>query len=198
MMPKLIGLPLEDAREQLNELALEVQTEEQDLISSRSVWDVTNWTVVSQSPLSGKKLQKNQLVCIGIVKNDESWQTPNRLQCWESANDELETIGENYEIINKDLMRLVNLPSSLEGKHLRAEIKIELDRGNTIYLPFCTFAPVTNANTNLKLDASDGGDPGLFANGGQSFEAGLFLNWTGSYRYSIKKLEKSDSSKCKN
>ncbi len=196
LMPKVIGLSLESASEQLNQLAVEVQIKEQDLISSRSVWDTSNWTVVGQSPPSGEKLVKDQLVCIGIVKIDEAWQTPNRLQCWESANDELQALGDNYKFINKDLIKLTNLPASLEGKQLKAKVEIELDRGDTLYLPFCTYASVANFSTNLKLDASNGGDPGLFADGGQSFEAGLFLDWNGSYRYSITKLEKSDSSKC--
>jgi len=196
LMPKVIGLSLDNARELLDRLAVKVQTEEQDLISSRSVWDTSNWTVVGQSPPTGQKLTKDQRVCIGIVKNDEAWQTPNRLQCWESANVELEALGDNYELISKDLMKLTDLPASLDGKQLKAKVKIELDRGNTLYLPFCTYASVANFSTNLKLDASDGGDPGPFADGGQSFDAGLFLNWTGAYRYSITKLEKSDSSKC--
>jgi hypothetical protein len=194
-MPNVIGSPLGTARETLESLDGEYEINEQDLISDRGVWNYDNWVVSSQSPRAGAPLSKNEQVCIGIVKNDETWQTPNQLQCWESAADELSEIS-GYTMPLKDLIKMNNLPISLNGMHLKAEVEIEMDRGNTVFLPFCTYAVVANGSTNLKLDAGNGGDPGLFANGGQSFEAGLFLEWTGNYKMSINRLEKSRTSRC--
>jgi len=195
-MPQIVGMPLSTARDTIDSLGVGALTTEVDVLSYRSVWDVDNWTVVAQSPNVGASLRKDQLICIGIVKNDETWRTTSPLQCWESAETELGVIGDNYELLLKDLIKVTNVPSSLNGKHLRAEVKIEMDGGSTVYLPYCTYAPVAGTTTNLKLDASNGGDPGIFANGGQSFEAGLFLDWSGRYRYLIASLEKSSTSKC--
>jgi len=196
-MPNLVKSLLPEATKRLKDLKTNLDLETQDLISSRGVWAEDNWTVVSQSPSVGMSLSKNQKVCLGIVKNDETWETPKRLECWSDARKELEIVGEDHDMPLKDLLKIATSPKSLIGYHLRATVEIKMDRGNTVRLPYCTYAKVSSSSDfNLKLDATNGGDPGLFANGGQSFQAGLFLNWTGRYRYNIKKLEKSLTSKC--
>lgn len=196
-MPNLISSYLSDAQQKLDQLDVDLSVRTIDLLRSRSVWDDENWTVVSQSPAAGALLSKKSDVCIGIVKNDETWKTHRQLQCWSEAKTELDLIDNNYQLKLKDLLTLTSLPSSLNGYHLRATVKIEMDGGNTVYLPYCTYSTYSaNSEINLKLDASDGGDPGVFADGGQSFKAGLFLNWIGRYRYTITKLEKSQTSKC--
>lgn len=196
-MPSLISSSLSDAEQKLDDLNVDLDVRTEDLLQSRSVWNEDNWTVVSQSPAAGVLLDNQADVCIGIVKNDEAWKTHRQLQCWSESDSELDALDDNYELKLKDLLTVTSLPPSLDGYHLRATVKIEMDGGNTVSLPYCTYSMVSsNSAMNLKLDASDGGDPGLFADGGQSFKAGLFLNWTGRYRYSITKLEKSRTSKC--
>lgn len=196
VMPSLQGQILRDARSDIKDLAMGLKVEEQDLIYSRGVWDADNWTVMTQSPQPGSELRYGASVCIGIAKNDETWQTQNRLQCWQKIDDDFLDASDAVAFLSNDLVKLSNLPQSLKGTHLRATIQIEMDRGNTVQLPYCTYGPVSGREANLKIDASNGGDPGAFAKGGQSFEASLFLEWSGSYRYSVKKLEKSSAGGC--
>ena len=195
VMPNVQGQLLNNAKSNIKNLKMGLKIDKQDLISSRSVWDEENWTVVAQSPQPGSELRYGALICIGIAKNDETWQTPDRLQCWQKVENEL-LASMDIDFLSNDLVKLTNLPQSLQGSHLRAMIRIELDRGNTVQLPYCTYGPVSGRETNLKIDASNGGDPGAFSKGSQSFEASLFLEWTGSYRFTITKLEKSNSGGC--
>lgn len=190
IMPDLRQKPLPEAKAMIDALKINISLSNKDVISSRSVWNEDNWVVVNQTPGPGTVLKYGEHVCIGIVKADESWQTPNRLQCWQDAGGGLPD-SENVDFLSHDLVKISNLPTSLNGQYLRATIRIEMDRGDTVSLPFCTYSSVTASQPNFKLDASDGGDPGLFADGGQSFKAGLFLNWTGAFRFSVTKLEVS-------
>jgi hypothetical protein len=195
VMPNIQGESLREAKSRVKNLKMGLDVEHHDLISSRSVWDEDNWTVVAQNPLPGAELRYGTSLCIGIVKNDETWQTQDRLECWQKIDlDLLETAS--VEFLSKDIAKFSNLPTSLRDGHLRATIKIEMDRGNTVWLPYCTYSKVTASQANLKLDASNGGDPGAFANGGQSFEASLFLEWSGNYRFTVMRLEKSTSGGC--
>jgi len=195
IMPDLRQKPLPEAKTMIDALKINISLSNKDVISSRSVWNEDNWVVVNQTPGPGTVLKYGEHVCIGIVKADESWQTPNHLQCWQDAGGGLPDSG-NVEFLSHDLVKISNLSTSLNGQYLRATIRIEMDRGDTVSLPFCTYSSVTASQSNFKLDASDGGDPGLFADGGQSFKAGLFLNWSGAFRFSITKLEVSRSVGC--
>ena len=194
-MPNLQGKILSEVDPFLEELKMGLTVNHYDLIASRSVWSDDNWTVVAQSPRPGSLLKYGASICIGIVKSDETWRTTQRLQCWNRVSDNVADSVE-LEFLSNDLVRVSRLPSSLVGRHLRATIKIEMDGGNTVSLPFCTYAPTSNQQVNLKIDAGDGGDPGVFSSGGESFKAGLFLNWNGRFRFELTKLEESSTGGC--
>ena len=70
-MPSITGKSYSAADDILDEICDEKDCEYFDLYLDRSVWDVSNWSVVDQAPPAGTPIDDVSQVCIGIVKNDE-------------------------------------------------------------------------------------------------------------------------------
>ena len=73
-MPMILGKNVSDISETLSDLENEMNLNIQylDLVGDRSIWNQSNWIVAVQAPASGEVLKKDQLVCVGVRKVDET------------------------------------------------------------------------------------------------------------------------------
>ena len=63
-MPDVVGLTLDKATGQLQELGLEVEAE--DIVDGKSIWSEKNWLVMSQGAAKGAELAKDSTVKLGV------------------------------------------------------------------------------------------------------------------------------------
>ena len=73
-MPMILGKNVSEISETLSDLENEMNLNIQylDLVGDRSIWNQSNWIVAVQAPASGEVLKKDQLVCVGVRKVDET------------------------------------------------------------------------------------------------------------------------------
>lgn len=85
-LPDLTGLPLDEAKDQLNELDLD--TEEYDTSEDdRSVWNDSNWEVIEQDPATGEEVELDTEIMLGVQKTDDDAQAEEEQQPGENASE---------------------------------------------------------------------------------------------------------------
>jgi hypothetical protein len=168
-----------------------------DLIESRSIWDNYNWVVVAQIPPAGSKLIPDDRICLGVVKVEESNLDHKRLHCWQEITDFESTAGYSYDMVLKDLLKVTLPKPELKGFFLKATVLIEMKDWSTVSLTYCSYEAVgTNGSITTNLELDPGASGTAFGDGGESFNTGLFKDWTGSYTYQIRQMWKSFGSGC--
>ncbi len=71
-MPNLVGLSLKEAKDVLDGIGMKVDLNYLDVKSDRLVIRDKNWKVVKQEPLPDKVIKKNEIVCLSLIKLEES------------------------------------------------------------------------------------------------------------------------------
>lgn len=70
-IPNLAGLHLNDARDDLQNMELEIKIDVRDALGERVVLRESNWRVVDQRPAPGAQLGPDSEVCLSVLKDDE-------------------------------------------------------------------------------------------------------------------------------
>ena len=196
-MPNAIGMNYGDFHDKESKFLDKYYADTIDLIESRSIWENYNWVVVAQIPPAGSKLLPDDRICLGVVKVEETNLDHERLHCWQELFDFESTTGYSYDLPLKDLLKVTLPKPDLKGYFLKATVQIEMKDWNSVVLTYCSYEAVGangSVTTNLKLDAGASGT--AFGNGGESFDAGLFNDWSGEYTYQIRQMWKSFGSGC--
>ena len=104
---------------------------------------------------------------------------------------------EPYEDYNVD-KSLLNTRHDLEYDFKSyLDMLIEMKDWSTVSLTYCSYEAVgTNGSITTNLELDPGASGTAFGDGGESFNTGLFKDWTGSYTYQIRQMWKSFGSGC--
>lgn len=74
-IPDVVGMSLSDAREELEELELDL--DEYDAVEERSIWSAGNWEVVEQDPEAGSEVEPESSLSLGVRhESDDDEDTP--------------------------------------------------------------------------------------------------------------------------
>ena len=196
-MPNAIGMNYGDFKDKETKFLDKFYADTVDLIESRSIWDNYNWVVVAQIPPAGSKLIPDDRICLGVVKVEESNLDHKRLHCWQEVTDFESTTGYSYDMVLKDLLKVTLPKPELKGFFLKATVLIEMKDWSTVTLTYCSYEAVgTNGSITTNLELDPGASGTAFGDGGESFNTGLFKDWTGSYTYQIRQMWKSFGSGC--
>lgn len=71
-MPNLVGISLPEAKKLLDSIGMRVDLTYLDLKNSRVVIKDKNWKVVKQEPKAGVTIKENEIICLGLIKLEES------------------------------------------------------------------------------------------------------------------------------
>ena len=188
VMPDLTGMPYSDATDQIDDLSGSYRVDYFDLLRSRSIWSEKNWTVMRQSPTAGRKISDGDRICLGVVKNDETWQSLDDMPCYESAASD-DAAEATLEYINPQEVHLTVRNGGTENVYYRVIVHYELDEGNPtwssaygydLYIEYCSDYPIEPGPSRLVI---------LEMNNRYNLDESRFLEYRGKFRYGIDKLE---------
>ena len=190
VMPDVTGLLYSEARDLIDDLPGSYSVDDIDLLKSRSIWAQDNWTVMDQSPRAGRPLMDGSKICLGVVKNDETWQTLKEMPCYERLYLDQSTL----KFVNHQEVQLTVSNAGPGNAFYRAIVHYELDEGDPLwpywdkdlYVEYCSDYPIAPGPARMVV---------LEMNNRYNTDESKWLQYRGKFRYSLDKAYKSPS-KC--
>jgi hypothetical protein len=175
-MPKIVGLTFDVASSRIEKLGGFLDYI--DVLESRSVWDDSNWKVVSQIPKAGTVVFSTDKICAGVTQLSESWRTPKHFGCWESLNQNVKPLSLSSDSL---YMKIRFFNDRSIAVQYRATVEIETDDGDNLKVMFCTEKAIAGRTSATRMRLSGK----YFAN-----DAAAFFNYSGKISWSISKFER--------
>ena len=190
VMPDVTGILYSEARDLIDDLPGSYSVDDIDLLESRSIWTQDNWTVMRQSPRAGQPLLDGNKICLGVVKNDETWQTLKKMPCYERVYPDKSTL----KFVDRQEVQLTVSNAGPGNAYYRAIVHYEIDEGNLtwpyidrdLYVEYCSDYPVAPGPARMVV---------LEMNNRYNTDESKWLQYGGKFRYSLDKAYKS-STKC--